>query len=390
MTVRKVYLLITAIALLLAATVIAVLVFLPKQQSTFAAYPKFEDYFAQHPRSNSAASANDRELLEKFRPLFFRSKGGSRPISFYDDYIANGRLLDVKGNVLETNVSVDLLNLYKNRSDVEFVYSAPKDAQENLTIAFARLDKGTFNNGTQFTFLTYNFVFPTSGLAKDLPYGFGVIATLFGWNNDWHQLDHYTAATIAITEAGVPTALLLQQHNHLSTYFFGTDIHAPTEDRPLRLVAALGSNELYPFLTNGNNAQRWWPVVNFLNKNNLNFMLGDDARPTLSAFDVTNPEDNPLNYGLEFLKQDDAFYSFQGFLGKRRRLPGRTGPPGADYNTLPSIKPYVNQLLFGLWRTGDPEVVKEVRHILSNYTATAQSIAVLEKAFHRLANDPNN
>ena len=44
---------------------------------------------------------------------------------------------------------------------------------------------------------------------------------------------------------------------------------------------------------------------------------------------------------------------FQGFLGERRLLPGRSGPPGASYNTLPELKPLKLQLLSGYWREGD-------------------------------------
>ena len=55
------------------------------------------------------------------------------------------------------------------------------------------------------------------------------------------------------------------------------------------------------------------------------------------------------------LPKDDAFYTFQGYLGERRRLRGREGPPGADYNTLPSLKPRGVQLLAFYWRDGDPD-----------------------------------
>ena len=41
---------------------------------------------------------------------------------------------------------------------------------------------------------------------------------------------------------------------------------------------------------------------------------------------------------------------FKGFLGELRMLPGRDGPPGADYNTLPELKPMPLQMLSGYWR----------------------------------------
>ena len=56
-----------------------------------------------------------------------------------------------------------------------------------------------------------------------------------------------------------------------------------------------------------------------------------------------------------FLPPSDAFYTFKGFLGARRRLPGRDGPPGADFNALPETKSLTSQLLMGFWRQGNRE-----------------------------------
>ena len=66
---------------------------------------------------------------------------------------------------------------------------------------------------------------------------------------------------------------------------------------------------------------------------------------------VTDPQ-RELDYDLAFLPPSDAFYTFRGFLGERRRLPGRDGPPGALYNTLPAYKPLDRQLVMGYWREG--------------------------------------
>jgi hypothetical protein len=54
----------------------------------------------------------------------------------------------------------------------------------------------------------------------------------------------------------------------------------------------------------------------------------------------------------------DAFYVFQGWLGERRRIPGRSGPPGADYNTLPAFKPKAVQLAAFYWREDDPDYLE--------------------------------
>ena len=59
------------------------------------------------------------------------------------------------------------------------------------------------------------------------------------------------------------------------------------------------------------------------------------------------------DYQLGFLPPDDAFYAFAGYLGERRLLPGRDGPPGADYNTLTALKPLYRQWVAGYWREGN-------------------------------------
>ena len=45
-------------------------------------------------------------------------------------------------------------------------------------------------------------------------------------------------------------------------------------------------------------------------------------------------------------------YTFRGSLGESRMLPGRSGPPGADYNQIPALKGQVKEMLFGYWREG--------------------------------------
>ena len=90
----------------------------------------------------------------------------------------------------------------------------------------------------------------------------------------------------------------------------------------------------------------------FLTPGNFRYMMGSGRRPFFTADDVTDPQ-SELGYELTFLPPSDAFYTFKGFLGARRMLPGRDGPPGADYNTLPELKPMVLQMLSGYWRYGN-------------------------------------
>jgi hypothetical protein len=80
-------------------------------------------------------------------------------------------------------------------------------------------------------------------------------------------------------------------------------------------------------------------------------VMGDDP-PWFRADDLVEPGQE-VELELRFLPSSDAFYTFQGWLGERRLLPGRDGPPGAEYNALPAIKPRGLQMLAGYWREGD-------------------------------------
>jgi hypothetical protein len=77
-------------------------------------------------------------------------------------------------------------------------------------------------------------------------------------------------------------------------------------------------------------------------------------------------------YDLEFLPPDDAFYSFAGFLGERRRLPGRDGPPSADYNIYPPLKPLGHQLVAGFFRAANRE---DLLRFETSYEKTGDSLA---------------
>ena len=66
----------------------------------------------------------------------------------------------------------------------------------------------------------------------------------------------------------------------------------------------------------------------------------------MAGFDITHGEVEQ-EYTLKFLPTIDAFYQFKGRLGAGRTLPGRDGPPGADYVTLPRLMPWANRLVVG-------------------------------------------
>jgi hypothetical protein len=84
----------------------------------------------------------------------------------------------------------------------------------------------------------------------------------------------------------------------------------------------------------------------------LPYLVQGNPEPLLVGYDVTEAV-REQDYRLAFLPANDAFYSFDGFLGERRYLPGRDGPPGADYNTLPPFKRPLVQLVAFNWREDD-------------------------------------
>ena len=79
---------------------------------------------------------------------------------------------------------------------------------------------------------------------------------------------------------------------------------------------------------------------------------GEDP-PIRVADDITDPV-TEVDYELRFLPPSDAFYMFKVYLGEKRLLPGRYGPPGAIYNTLPAFKPLLRQMI--AFHCGDEDV----------------------------------
>jgi hypothetical protein len=180
-----------------------------------------------------------------------------------------------------------------------------------------------------------------------------------GSADDWHQLDHYTAVVIALGRDLAPVAVTFQQHNYLRTYVVNDGLAMPRDGR-LEVDVAIGSNELYPHRA-GRQKRR---AVSFMTADSLGYLITGRDRPMAAADDVTEPAVE-IDYRLAYLPPADAFYSFQGRLGERRSLPGRDGPPGADYNTLPALKPMATQMLAFFWREADPGDLSRMRPILA-------------------------
>ncbi len=320
--------------------------------TNFSQYPGFSAHFAANPPTTTPASAAERELLTRYRPRFYLPPGHAGLISFYDDYIAQGYLQGGDRNRIADKVDRALLNRHKNDPRVVFVHEP--ETRPARPVVFGRVDRVTApfpaDDGVRsesLTFLTYHAVFRHSGLPAGVPAwqaaALGMVADL----DDWHQLDHYTAASLVLGLDDEPLALMLQQHNYQRTYLFGAELPLPADGR-VGIDIAIRSNELYPH----DPERRRRPAVRFPEPASVRYLMGFGEAPMDSADDITHGAVE-ADYELAFLPPDDAFYTFKGFLGERRSLPGRDGPPGADYNTLPDLKPLERQLTVSYWRAGN-------------------------------------
>jgi len=236
-------------------------------------------------------------------------------------------------------------------------------------VVFARIDRDEVTVGDEthaFTFLTYHLVFRSSGLSHGLPAWQRGLADVIADADDWHQLDHYTAVTLALAgDGGPPVAMTLQQHNYMRTYVFGEDVALPADGR-VEVDVALGSNELYPH----DPAPRRHRAAAFMTPDTLPYLVEGGEAPAMAAEDLTHGA-TEIDYRLQPLAPADAFYSFKGWLGERRWLPGRDGPPGAAYNTLPTLKPLGRQLVAFYWRDGDAEYVALASRMTENWRTGA-------------------
>lgn len=334
-----------------ATALIAVLLLSSCERPTnFSQFPGFAEYFARNPPKTEPPSEADRALLRRYRPRLFVAEGFARPIRFYEDYIAQGRLTDGGGRLISGNVTPEILNAHKERPRAVFEHRPA--GEPGRPALYGRVDRERFTlRGREraFTFLTWNAVFRVSGIGAGIDWWKGALLGLAGDLDDWHQLDHYTAVTLALDETGNPVAVSFQQHNYRQTRVFGHDIDRPPDGR-VAVDVALRSNEFYPHSPE----RRRRRAVGFISPANVDYLVTGRDPPFRAADDITAPS-TEIDYELLFLAPSDAFYTFKGFLGEKRLLPGRSGPPGADYNTLPDLKPLHRQMIAFHWYENDTE-----------------------------------
>ena len=318
-------------------------------ESNFSQYRGFAKFFAENPPAG-APGESERVLLHRHAPRFHLPVGHEGPIDFYRDYIAHGYLVTGDGVRIDGPTPAEL-NRHRDDPAAQFVHVPDREAPRSGPVVYAGVERTDLwaplppdSEGAEFIVAIYHLAFRVSGLPAGLSgvaeASLGLVADL----DDWHQLDHYTAAFVVLDAGERPVALTLQQHNYLRTYLVGESVE-PGRDGRFDIDVAIRSNELYPHVPE----RRRRRAVRFLNPEAAAFMMGYGSRPTMSADDVTDP-DRTVAYELAFPPGDDAFHSFQGYLGERRLLPGRDGPPGARYNTLPQLKPLPAQVLGGYWR----------------------------------------
>ena len=318
----------------------------------FSQFPGFAEL--RLARSHTPPTAAERILLERFKPLLFIAEGSEGPIDFYQDYIAHGRLSNGAGTYQTDQPDRAALNRLRADPEAAFTHRPPDNAAAR-PVAYGGFRRAELRLDDTYsmpiTVLSYHFVFRHSGLPRGAPAPLRWLAGLSGADQDWHQLDHYTAAFIVLNEAEQPFAVMLQQHNYLRTYLIGSDPALPANG-PIQLDSAIDSNELYPHRSEP--ALR--PAAGFMGAAVADYLAGISAEPPLlfAAPDLTHGQ-RAVEYTLEFLPPNDAFYVFEGRLGERRWLPGRDGPPGAMYNTLPALHPPETALPLFYWQPPDAE-----------------------------------
>ncbi len=310
-------------------------------QGNFSSFPGFKRYFEANPPRATVPTEAQQALLKRFRPRIYLAEGQQAPVDFYADYIASGELY-VGGKSLGQEIGQSQLNEAIERGDAEFVYKGALPLKGSATV-YGRFDIDILEfqgESWPLEFLSYNLVFPSSGLLAKLPLmgklGLGMISNL----SDWHQLDHYVGLTVVLYQQQ-PIAFYLQQHNYQTTFLVSEQSAWPTDNR-VAVDVALRSNELY---RHSASLQRH-PGVSFVSEKTVAFVKTGKHKPIMAGWDVTHGQEE-LTYQLGYLPPSDAFYQFKGRLGKSRKLPGRDGPPGADYVTLPGLMPYANRLVSG-------------------------------------------
>ena len=342
--------------------------------ATFAQYPGFDEIRAG--LSDALPSSEDRELLRQHRPILHVPEGEEGPIDFYDDYVGSGDLFDGEGVHLAHDPDAAALNAVRDMPEAVFVHHPTTEANPAGYGSVVRATLTLSGGAEAFTFLGYHFVFRHSGLPAGVSPLYLRLADIFADSADWHQLDHYTAAFVVLRE-NTPFAVILQQHNHMRTYFMRDE--PSFADGQILLDVALSSNELYPH-REGKVRRR---TAGDMNAKTTPYLTGQSESGGWRASDDITVGGREVEYALKFLPPDDAFYVFQGRLGEPRRLPGRNGPPGAIYRTLPKLWHLQTALYVFYWTDDDPEYAQILADEGISDTAMKEYLRRFESVFYQ-------
>ncbi len=172
-------------------------------ETNFSQEPGFAEYFAKYPPASTPAGPAEQALLRKHRPHFLLPPGHPGMIDFYADYVPEGHLTDGAGQRVAGPLDRRALNAHKGDPLAVFVHE-PSGRPGTATV-YGRVDQEDVTFETEggrvvepFTFLTYHAVFRVSGLPAGMLDWQEWLIGLVASPDDWHQLDHYTAAILAL------------------------------------------------------------------------------------------------------------------------------------------------------------------------------------------------
>lgn len=330
-------------------------------------------------------AAADRALLERFRPRIFIGPNGIPPIDFYDTYLPNALLRGPNGRIAIEQLDRATLKRHERRFGFHVDFQGKPDpcrgdeCADYRTVLYGRVFHETLRGygavdarSVSIAVLKYNAVFPISGLPKKISWWKAAAAEIAGNLEDWHELDIHGAVHIFVHEAsGRPVAVLLAQHNHFRTLIVGADMEWPADGR-VAICYAERSNE--PYLCPDASEPTHHPAIGDPRK--AAFLFDASGEPLEGGYDVVygpTAGATPIQYRLKFLSDRDPLYVSWIPLGDRRRILGllnsfsRTGPPGINMNTWPTLVDYGAIAQFWYFASGDKGGFRRLKESLEGF-----------------------